>query len=186
MLKFCSNSHGLGYDMSKYGTSLTGAPLHPSPYDHKFGYDRNIQLCKQTLSQGEVAQFRQFIQMDYHYKLFIDGLPSASILRDKQNKELPGDYFHGIPIGKYVPSAKVDDEKFIMYNHLDIVVVVHDTMEGHHRIVGFEVEPYSIAEGLHRIANNPGSEPNNQYAESLGGDMTFSYRIITRVSSRSF
>jgi len=77
----------------------------------------------------------------------LDDLPSASILRDKENKELPADYFHGIPIGQY---DKVRRE-VILYNHWDIIVIVHDTMEGHHRIVGFEVEPYSIAEGPHRF-----------------------------------
>ena len=47
------------------------------------------------------------------------------------------------------------DSKIMIYNHWDIVVIVHDTLEGHHRIVGFEVEPYSIAEGPNRAANDP-------------------------------
>lgn len=76
-------------------------------------------------------------------------------MRDKQNKEMPADYFHGIPIGKYLPHKSKRDDQYIVYNHLDIIVIVHDTMEGHHRIVGFEVEPYSIAEGKNRIANDP-------------------------------
>lgn len=90
---------------------------------------------------------------------------------------MPADYFHGIPIGQY----NRETHQAMIYNHLDIIVIVHDTMEGHHRIVGFEVEPYSIAEGPHRIANDPGSEPNNQYLKA-GEEFTFSYRIITRVS----
>lgn len=77
-------------------------------------------------------------------------------MRDKQNKDLPADYFHGIPIGKYEGLSKI-----MIYNHLDITVIVHDTLEGHHRITGFEIEPYSIAEGDHRMANDPGSEPRN-------------------------
>jgi hypothetical protein len=52
-------------------------------------------------------------------------------------------------------------------------------MEGHHRIVGFEVEPYSIAEGANRLANDPGSEPLDQRLLD-NGDISFSYRIITR------
>jgi hypothetical protein len=43
----------------------------------------------------------------------------------------------------------------MLYNHLDITVIVHDTMEGHHRIVSFEVEPFSLAEDNHRQVNNP-------------------------------
>lgn len=43
----------------------------------------------------------------------------------------------------------------MIYNHLDIIVIVHDTLDGHHRIVGFDVEPYSIAEGPNRSTNDP-------------------------------
>lgn len=93
------------------------------------------------------------IQHDYKYKLYLDGLPSAVILRDKKNRELPVDYTSGIPIGEFHGLGKV-----MIYNHFDIIVKVHTTMEGHHRIVGFEVEPYSIAEGPNRINNNPNSE----------------------------
>lgn len=77
-------------------------------------------------------------------------MPSATILRDKNNKELPVDYASGIPIGEF------EDVGFIkIYNHLDIVVIVHDTMEGHHRIVGFEVEPYSLNQNQYRMTNDP-------------------------------
>lgn len=91
------------------------------------------------------------MQQGYHYRLYIDGLPSASILRDKQDKELPADYFHGVPIGKW----SQETGQAMIYNHLDIIVIVHDTLDGHHRIVGFDVEPYSIAEGPNRSTNDP-------------------------------
>ena len=65
----------------------------------------------------------------------------------------------------------------MIYNHWDIIVITHDTIEGHHRVVGFEVEPYSIAEGPNRYANDPAQEPNNQYLKE-GDELTFSYRII--------
>ena len=63
---------------------------------------------------------------------------------------MPPNYFSGIPIGKYE-----DYDKVMIYNHLDITVIRHDTLEGHHRIVGFEVEPFSIGEGPNRSANDP-------------------------------
>jgi hypothetical protein len=28
--------------------------MHESVFDHKFGFDRNIQVCKKTLTHGEV------------------------------------------------------------------------------------------------------------------------------------
>jgi len=39
MLNWCDNNQGRGYDPEKYGTTLTGTPLHESPYRHRFGYD---------------------------------------------------------------------------------------------------------------------------------------------------
>lgn len=81
------------------------------------------------------------MQHDFGYTLYLDNLPSATILRDAENRELTPDYGRGIPVGKFEGLGKI-----MLYNHLDITVVVHDTYEGHHRIVGFEVEPFSLAE----------------------------------------
>jgi hypothetical protein len=117
------------------------------------------------------------IQHDFRYKLYLDDLPSATILRDKKNRELPVNYESGIPIGEFQGLSKI-----MIYNHLDITVLVHDTVEGHHRIVGFEVEPFSIAEGPNRIANKPTAVDEPQYLHE-GEEFTFSARIITKVSS---
>jgi hypothetical protein len=89
------------------------------------------------------------MQHGYGYQLYLDNLPSATILRDKDDKELEPDYGKHIPIGQFEGLGQI-----MLYNHLDITVIVHDTMEGHHRIVGFEVEPFSLAEDNHRQANN--------------------------------
>ena len=43
----------------------------------------------------------------------------------------------------------------MIYNHLDIIVLINYTIEGHQRIVGFEVEPFSLAEGPKRAQNDP-------------------------------
>ncbi len=141
MLNWCATRNGLGYDESKYGTTLTGTPLHESPYSHKFGWDQNVLVCKKTFTHSQVEQFSFMMQHDYRYELYLDSLPSAVILRDANNKELQPDYSKGIPVGQFQGL-----EKIMLYNHLDITVKVHDTFEGHHRIVGFEVEPYSMAE----------------------------------------
>lgn len=176
MLNWCDNGHGRAYDPAKYGTTLTGTPLHESPFDHKFGYDQNIMVCKKTLTHGEVEQFSFMMQHNFGYTLYLDNLPSATILRDKENREMEPDYGKGIPVGVFEGLGKI-----MVYNHLDITVVVHDTLEGHHRIVGFEVEPFSLAEDQHRRANDPKSSTGPQYLKA-GEEFTFSYRIISRVS----
>jgi hypothetical protein len=52
----------------------------------------------------------------------------------------------GIPIGVYSKAADV----IIIYNHLNITVFTHTTVEGYERIVGFEVEPMSLGEDENR------------------------------------
>lgn len=54
MLNWCSNNAGKGYDAEKYGTTLTGAPLHESPYWFVFGNDSNNVVCLKSLTHGEV------------------------------------------------------------------------------------------------------------------------------------
>jgi len=61
MLNFCSSPSGIGFDPAKYGTTLTGAPLHQSPYQHKFGFDQNVGICVKNLNAGQAGQFRQLI-----------------------------------------------------------------------------------------------------------------------------
>lgn len=117
----------MGYNISNYGTTLTGAPTHESPYQYIFGVDRNIIACMKSLSHGEREQFSFFIQHDYRYTLYLDDLPSATILRDNNNKELPVDYLEGIPIGRY--EQENGYPQIVVYNHLDIKVIIHHTVE---------------------------------------------------------
>ena len=90
-------------------------------------------------------------QHNYAYTLYLDDLPSAVVMRDKLDRDLPPNYFEGIPVGTY--SAL--DHLIMIYNHLDITVLINYTIEGHQRIVGFEVEPSSISEGTKRANNDP-------------------------------
>ena len=171
-LNWCPTKSGLAYDPDTFGTTLTGTPTHESPYRYKFGKDKNEILCTKYLQPGEAEMFSYLIENDFKYKLYLDGLPSATIMRDDHNREMEPDYSVGIPIGRYDGEGQV-----AIYNHLDIFVIVHNTPEGHHRIVGFEVEPYSMAEG----SNSPEESPSDNFLRANQA-LTFSYRIISRVS----
>lgn len=92
-------------------------------------------------------------------------MPSATILRDNKNKELPVNYFEGIPIGRYEQDFDAFP-RIVIYNHLEIKVVTHTTNEGSQRIVGFEVEPFSMAEGPHRSLNDPSYSDGDQFLET--------------------
>ena len=61
----------------------------------------------------------------YHYKLHLDGLPSATIIRSKDGNEIL-DYFEGIPVGL----INKENEAPLIFNHLNIEIQVHETYEG--------------------------------------------------------
>jgi len=80
--------------------------------------------------------------------LVLDGLPSATIIRYGNEEKV--DYMGGIPVGREVRELGETISKIMIYNHLEITVEVHHTLEGHQRIVAFDVEPFSLPEGPDR------------------------------------
>jgi len=50
-VNWCQSTKGRSYDPS---TSLekTNGELIESPFQHKFGFDRNVQICKKTLEHN--------------------------------------------------------------------------------------------------------------------------------------
>ena len=122
------------------------------------------------------------MQSKFAYTLYIDDLPSAVIYRDQQNKDLRPNYFEGIPVGIFQNSDGWDwDHAIMIYNHLEMTVFVNPTVEGHLRIVGFEVEPFSIGEGKKRSLNDPKNNDGVQYLKA-DESFRFTYRITTKVS----
>ena len=97
-----------------------------------------------------MENFKTYIEEDYHYSLYLDELPSATVVKDGFGKDVY-DYFDGIPIGHVNDGNPFDKGKIIFYNHLEITVEVHETLDGHHRVVAFDVEPMSLADDDHRM-----------------------------------
>jgi hypothetical protein len=104
------------------------------------------------------------------------------ILRDSNNREQAPNYQAGIPIGVFDQESGTGKPRIMIYNHYDITVLTHSTTDGHHRIVGFEVEPFSLAEDDHRDSNNPFTSSGPQYLKA-GEEFRFSYRLIQRVTN---
>ena len=71
-------------------------------------------------------------------------MPSATVIRDREGKPIYN-YFDGIPVGH------IENDKMLIYNHLEITVEVHHTLEKDSRIVGFDVEAFTIEEGPERM-----------------------------------
>ena len=115
----------------------------------------------------------------YRYQLFIDDLPNATMEKNEEGKLEPS-YKEGLYVGK-----KYEDNSYIIYNHLDIVVRTHEVSAGDEvRIVGFAVTPRSIKSGSAGTGNH-GSAPE-QYIKLANGEyddmddgLIFSYTIST-------
>jgi hypothetical protein len=102
-------------------------------------------------------------------------LPSATVIRDREGKPIYN-YFDGIPVGH------IENDKMLIYNHLEITVEVHHTLEKDSRIVGFDVEAFTIEEGPERMNMKNKYHSKVQYLEE-GKPVTFSYSISTKVNS---
>lgn len=116
------------------------------------------------------------VQHSYSYKLYIDDLPSATVSRSF-NDHTQVDYFEGIPLGLY----STQSDMVIIFNHLNITIYTHTTIEGYERIVGFEVQPMSLGEDENRMLYDP-TKSDIQLLVA-GEPFRFSYRIRTVVSA---
>lgn len=91
--------------------------------------------------------FKEAILNNYHYRLFIDGLPSATMVRNPETGDVHDDFMSGIPVGKLVYDEAGINYKYILYNHWNIIIKTQEVENSlHQRIVGFEVEPRSFAQ----------------------------------------
>ena len=131
-----------------------------------------------------MANFKNAIVANYHYRLFIDGLPSATIVRDPETGDVHTDYMSGIPVGKLVYDENDEFFKYILYNHWNIIVKTQEVENSlHRRIVGFEVEPRSFAQDQQIAWEWSGHKP--LYLDDLekkpkdDQQFSFTYSIVT-------
>lgn len=87
------------------------------------------------------------IKERYRYQLFLDNLPNALIMRNNETQDLEVNFREGILVGEMVVGSGSGWDININ-NHLHFTVKVHHVPGGDEvRIVGFEVQPFSIKSG---------------------------------------
>ena len=110
------------------------------------GQKFNARACERSLSDFQIENFKDVILNNYHYRLFLDGLPSATVIRDPETGHEHTDYQSGIPVGKLVYDETGADFKYILYNHWNFVIKTAQVEQSlHYRIIGFTVEPRSYS-----------------------------------------
>jgi transmembrane 9 superfamily protein 2/4 len=98
-------------------------------------------LCDVTLSSDDVDAFVEKIDADYVVAWILDGLPAAVRMIDEATSEIT--YEHGFPLG--FTAAPAEEKRFFLFNHVQFIIQYNqEEANGPIRIVGFEVEPFTI------------------------------------------
>ncbi|GJQ11661.1 hypothetical protein GpartN1_g3452.t1 [Galdieria partita] len=98
--------------------------------------------CQRTLDSKDVAKLKTLIRRDYRARLNLDNMP---LVVKKQTQIEEGDEYYqlGYPVGYSL------NDQFYIYNHLHFKILYHRPnnadAENLYRVVGFEVQPSSLA-----------------------------------------
>ncbi|CAM9296625.1 unnamed protein product [Ascophyllum nodosum] len=127
-----------------------GDKISASPYELNVENDVSCAiLCEHELSQEDMERFQYLIDYDYRVHMQLDYLPVA-VHEERRITSL------GFPVG-----AVREDGERVVFNHLSFVVKYNQAEHSDgNRIVGFEVQPYSIAH--HRRDTPAGEEEKNR------------------------
>jgi len=117
-----------------------------APYVYSMGINKNMEenaIVKYNSTM--VSRIEYFTQHKFTYRLELDSLPSATVVAENKHERV--NYHSGIPIGSY----NEERHEVTIYNHLDLTVRTHKQNNGMYRVVGLEVEPFSLAEDEDRF-----------------------------------
>ncbi|CAM9739693.1 unnamed protein product [Chrysoparadoxa australica] len=133
------------------GEVLTGDVITTSPYEIKAMENKLCEvLCERDLSAKDMKTFRRLIDGEYRVHMMIDNLPAAQAGSGKGFT--PRGSFVGFagPLGD--PNVA---PKHYLYNHIRFVVKYSEDESAYEgvRVVGFEVEPFSIKHTWEKVPN---------------------------------
>lgn len=124
------------------GEVLRGDRIENSPYEFKMREPQmcNI-LCRKTLNAKTAKDFKEKIDDEYRVNMILDNLPLVVRIERTELRV----YQQGFNVGVKGQYAGTKEQKHFIYNHLSFTVKYHQDKEtGATRIVGFEVEPFSV------------------------------------------
>jgi transmembrane 9 superfamily protein 2/4 len=143
-LPFCKPMEGPKMASENLGEFLTGNKIQSSAYHIDMLTETYCQkLCQIGLTKVEAAKLRLHIKYGYHNNWIIDNLPSAGVGLNAATGEKQKHYAGGFPIGFVATDTKMP----YVFNHVNIKIDYHqgDPEVEAYRVVGFSVEPMSIA-----------------------------------------
>ncbi|XP_072967212.1 transmembrane 9 superfamily member 8-like isoform X2 [Typha angustifolia] len=127
------------------GEVLRGDRIENSPYVFEMREPQMCQIvCKISLNDKEVKDFKEKIEDEYRVNMILDNLPLV-VPAKGLDQESAIIYQHGFHVGVKGLYSGSKDEKIFIHNHLSFLVKYHKDAEMDlARIVGFEVKPFSV------------------------------------------
>lgn len=143
------------------GEVLSGDMIETSPYEVLMRFEEACKvLCMIDYTADELAQFEEKIREEYRINWIVDNLPATTkFYTDTTDADEDGNpifyphYEKGFPLGYVggVDNWDLPGKSGDVYinNHVRLTIQYHEetTFEGY-RVVGFEVEPFSIQHQL--------------------------------------
>eukprot|EP00252_Welwitschia_mirabilis_P005190 TRINITY_DN1567_c0_g1_i4.p1 TRINITY_DN1567_c0_g1~~TRINITY_DN1567_c0_g1_i4.p1 ORF type:complete len:644 (+),score=82.99 TRINITY_DN1567_c0_g1_i4:273-2204(+) len=145
-LKYCKPDKIVN-SAENLGEVLRGDRIENSKYIFKMREDKLCNVaCKITLDSESAKNFKEKIDDEYRVNMILDNLP---VVVPRQRTDLPSgnavSYEHGFRVGFKASYTGSSEERYFIHNHLSFEVKYHRDMETDTaRIVGFEVQPYSV------------------------------------------
>ena len=139
-LPFCKDQGSFG-TAGNLGERISGDTTTNSPYQLFMKQDQAcIILCRQTHTKKDLALYRQMIDEEYRVHWLLDTLPVA--VRNEHFDFVT----RGYPVGFTATLPTKKEEQHFLFNHVRLIVYYSEIPEEFdgQRIVGFQVEPFSI------------------------------------------
>jgi len=123
------------------GEILEGDLIENSPYEVNMLQNASCKLlCKQSLTAEQKQKFQTMVDDEYLVNWIVDNLPAATRYVRRGGKGGGTTYMNGFPVGI------VRSGRYYIHNHVRLDLKYHASPDEYagFRIVGFEVEPYSM------------------------------------------
>jgi len=137
------------------GEVMSGERIANTPYKLYMNKIESCkELCTKDLSKDESKMFMDFINDGYSVNWMVDNIPAATIYNVITESE--SDVQTELTAEKGFSMGFIINDKAYLHNHVRIVLSYHseDTSEAH-RIVGFEVIPFSVDYNNPSVQCNP-------------------------------
>jgi len=129
------------------GEVLRGDRIENSLYQIEIRLDEQCKVvCKiDALTPSQAKDFKSKIDDEYRVNMILDNLPVGMVKIREENGAPVKTYERGYPVGFKAAIEEGGEQKHFLHNHLRFAILYHKDVETDlARIVGFEVEPFSV------------------------------------------